>query len=191
MADLAPEAVLPRLRGRLGRPYTFVERVTSTQALLAPDAPEGAVAVTDAQTEGRGRLGHRWEAPAGTSLLFSLALRPDVPPERLPELTPLAANALADAIGALTGLEATVKFPNDVLVRGRKIAGILGEAREGLVVLGTGVNVNVPAGELPTAVATPATSLLVEAGAPTDRGALLVGVLDVFEGRYDDWLAKA
>ena len=80
----------------------------------------------DVQTAGRGRLGRRWEAPAGTSLLFSLVLVPQVAPERLPSLTLVAAHAVVDALG----VESAIKYPNDVLVRGRKIAGILGEARE-------------------------------------------------------------
>ena len=190
MSDLAPEVVVPRLRGRLGRPYTFVARCASTQALLPPDAREGAVVAADEQTAGRGRLGRRWHAPPGEGLLFSLSLRPDAPADRLPELTPLAARAVADAIREMTGREADVKFPNDVLLAGRKVAGILGEARDGRVVLGVGVNVNVPPGALPGAVDTPATSLLVETGLPTDRGALLAEVLDAFERRYDEWSAK-
>ncbi len=188
VADLRPEAVLSRLTGRFGRPYTFVETCPTTQALLPPDAPEGAVVAADEQTEGRGRLGRRWHAPAGTSLLFSLALRPKVPTERLPELSPLAAQACAEGIAVLTGLSPAVKYPNDVLVRGRKVAGILGEAREDRVVLGIGVNVNVPAGELPGDVQLPATSLLVETGAPLDRAVLLAHVLAALEQRYDTWV---
>ncbi|MFN2472067.1 MAG: biotin--[acetyl-CoA-carboxylase] ligase [Gaiellaceae bacterium] len=188
MDDLGPEAVLPLLRGRFGRPYTWVPTCASTQALVPADAPEGAVVAADEQTAGRGRLGRRWEAPAGTSLLFSLALRPSVPSERLPELSPAAAQAVADAIAARTGIDATVKYPNDVLLRGRKVAGILGEAREGRVVLGVGVNVNVRAKELPTA-GTPPTSLLLELGAPIARAALLADVLEALEHRCDEWTA--
>ena len=94
---LTAEAVVPRLRGRLGRPYRFVERTTSTQRLLGEDDPEGAVAVADEQTEGRGRLGRQWLAPAGTSLLVSVLLRPTVEPAHLPELSLVAGRACAEA----------------------------------------------------------------------------------------------
>src|SRR5438093_5641019 len=144
-------------RGRFGKPFTFVERCASTQRLL-DGAPEGAVVATDEQTAGRGRLGRSWHAPAGTSLLFSIALAPTVPAERLPELSVVAGEAVADAIAAETGLAPTIKLPNDVLVRGRKVAGILAEASEGRVVLGIGVNVSQHEDELPADVVTPATS---------------------------------
>jgi BirA family transcriptional regulator, biotin operon repressor / biotin---[acetyl-CoA-carboxylase] ligase len=185
---LTPENVVPRLRGRLGRPYRYVERTTSTQRLLGVDDPEGAVAVADEQTEGRGRLGRQWLAPAGTSLLVSVLLRPDVEPARLPELSLVAGRACAEAIAETAELETEVKFPNDVLVRGRKVAGILAEASEGRVVLGIGVNVSQSAGELPAESRTPATSLLLETGREVDRAELLVALLDRLERRYDEWL---
>src|SRR5204863_637792 len=133
--------LVPRLRGRFGRPFTFVERCASTQRLL-DGAPEGAVAAAGEQTEGRGRLGRAWHAPAGTSVLFSIVLEPPVPPARLPELSLVAGAAVAEAIESETGLRATIKLPNDVLVDGRKAAGVLAEAVEGRVVLGVGVNVS-------------------------------------------------
>ena len=189
MSDsLAREDVLPRLRGRFGRQYRYVESTPSTQLLLPPDAPEGAVVVAGEQTAGRGRLGRRWLAPAGTSLLCSLQLRPEVPGERLPELTGVAARACAEAIQAVTALETSVKFPNDVLVHGRKTAGVLAEAREGRVVLGIGVNVNVAEEQLPEDVDLAATSLLVETGRALDRAELLVELLERLEGSYDRWL---
>jgi BirA family biotin operon repressor/biotin-[acetyl-CoA-carboxylase] ligase len=185
---LTAEDVVPMLRGRLGRPYRFVERTASTQRLLGEDDPEGAVAVADEQTEGRGRLGRQWLAPAGTSLLVSVLLRPDVVPARLPELSLVAGRACAEAIAETAGLETEVKFPNDVLVGGRKVAGILAEASEGRVVLGVGVNVSQAAGELPPDARTPATSLLLETGREIDRAELLVALLDRLERRYDEWL---
>lgn len=189
--SLSPEKVLPRLRGRFGRPYEHVESTPSTQLLLSGDAPEGALVVADEQTAGRGRLGRSWLAPAGTSLLCSLQLRPAVAPERLPELTGVASRACAEAIATLTGLEPVLKFPNDVLVGGRKVAGILAEARENRVVLGMGVNVNVPADALPQAVDRPATSLLVETGHEVDRAELLAELLERLERRYDTWVSAA
>lgn len=178
---------MPRLRGRFGRPYLYVERCTSTQRLLESEAAEGSVAVAEEQSEGRGRLGRRWEARAGTSILCSIALAPEVEPARLPELSLVAGAACADAIAAVTGLTPEVQFPNDVLLQGRKVAGILAEAREGRVVLGIGVNVNASAEELPH-TDKPVTSLSIECGREIDRAELLVTLLEQLERRYDEWL---
>src|SRR5437763_9803694 len=182
------EAVVPRLRGRLGRDYLYVASTPSTQRLLPPEAPEGAVAVADEQTEGRGRLGRRWEALAGTSILCSVQLRPAVDAAVFPELTVVGAEACAEAIRTVAGLEPALKHPNDVLIGSRKVAGVLGEAGEGRVVLGTGINANVPADELPVDVRIPATSLLAETGREVDRIELLVEFLAALERRYDAWL---
>jgi biotin-[acetyl-CoA-carboxylase] ligase BirA-like protein len=185
---LSAEVVVPKLRGRFGHPYRYVERCASTQRLHDLEAPEGAVAVADEQTEGRGRLGRRWHAAPGTSLLVSIALRPAVEPARLPTLSLVAGEACAAAIAAATGLRPTVKFPNDLLIGGRKVAGILAEAREGQVVLGIGINVNAGQSELPAETHTPATSLSLETGRTIDRGELLVVLLEELECRYDAWV---
>lgn len=188
---LSDDAVVPRLRGRFGHPYLYVERCESTQRLLAPDAPEGAVAVTDEQTEGRGRLGRTWHAKPGTSVLFSIALWPAVEPPRLPELSLVAGAACKEAIAGVTGLQPALKFPNDVLIEGKKVAGILAEAREGRVVLGIGINVNASAEDLPEETDTPATSLSLESAREIDRVELLVTVLERLERHYDRWTATA
>ena len=191
MSDsLAPETVQPRLRGRFGREYVYEERCGSTQRLLGPELPEGAVAVTEEQTEGRGRLGRRWHAAPFTSVLCSVNLRPAVDSARLPELSLVAGAACAEAIEAVMGLEPELKFPNDVLIGGRKVAGILAEAREGRVVLGIGVNVNVTPEQLPSELETPATSLLVEMGTEVDRVELLVTVLERLEDHYERWVGR-
>jgi BirA family transcriptional regulator, biotin operon repressor / biotin---[acetyl-CoA-carboxylase] ligase len=186
--SLRPETVEPLLRGRFGRPYRFLERCESTQRELPPDAPEGAVVVADEQTAGRGRLGRPWFAAPGTSLLFSINLRPAVETPRLPELSVVAGRACAEAIGELTGLDPAIKAPNDLLVEGRKLAGILAEAREDRVVLGIGINVNVAAKDLPRNVDREPTSLLAELGSPVDRAPLLAAILLTLEGRYDAWV---
>lgn len=188
MDSLRPDSVVPRLRGRFGRPYRFLESCASTQREFRPDDAEGAVVATDHQTAGRGRLGRVWEDTPGTSLLFSVLLQPAVPAERLPELSVLAAEAVADALRDLAGLPATVKGPNDVLVEGRKVAGVLGEASEGRVVVGIGVNVHQTAAELPPETRLPATSVALETGGEVDRGELLAAVLERLERRYDSWL---
>lgn len=186
---VAPEAVVPLLRGQFGRSYTYLERCESTQRELSADAPEGAVVVTDEQTAGRGRLGRPWFAPPRTSILLSINLRPTVETPRLPELSVVAGEACTEAIAAVSGLEPEIKLPNDLLVAGRKLAGILAEAREDRVVLGIGVNVNVAEEELPRDVDTPATSLLVELGRPIDRAPLVAEILFRLESRYRFWVA--
>jgi BirA family biotin operon repressor/biotin-[acetyl-CoA-carboxylase] ligase len=191
MSDsLAPEYVVPRLRGRFGRPYLYVEVCPSTQRLLGPEHAEGAVAVTEEQTEGRGRLGRRWLSPPRVSVLCSILLTPPVETQHLPELSLVAGEACAEAISAVTRLEPEIKLPNDVLLGGRKTAGILAEARDGRVVLGIGINVNLERTQLPAEVDRPPTSLLVETGRAVDRAELLVELLAVLERRYDDWVAQ-
>ena len=186
--SLLRERVEPLLKGRFGHPYRYLERVESTQRELAADAPEGAVVAAGEQTAGRGRLGRLWHAAPGTSLLFSVNLRPTVPTPRLPELSIVAGLASAESIRQATGLFPDVKLPNDLLIGGKKLAGMLAEAREDRVVLGIGINVNVAADGLPTDVDLPATSLLVELGRPVDRAELLAAILLELERRYDAWL---
>jgi BirA family biotin operon repressor/biotin-[acetyl-CoA-carboxylase] ligase len=187
--SLAPEYVVPRLQGRFGHPYLYVEVCPSTQRLFGAEHGEGAVAATEEQTEGRGRLGRRWLSPHGTGVLCSVLLEPPVSTERLPELSLVAGEACAEAIAAVSGLEPEIKLPNDILLGGAKAAGILAEARDGRVVLGIGINVNLTREQLPVEVDRPPTSLLVESGHEIDRAALLVELLAVLERRYDDWVA--
>ena len=188
MADsLAPDAVRPLLRGRFGKVYRYAEVTPSTQRMLGEDSVEGAVAVTEEQTEGRGRLGRRWEAAPGSSILVSVLLVPAVEPARLPELSLVTGGAVAQAIAEITGIEPAIKFPNDLLIGMRKVAGILAESSEGRVVLGIGVNVNQTAQELPADTLTPPTSLRVVLGEPVDRARLLAAILLHLERDYDAW----
>ncbi len=139
--SLEPTVVEPLLRSRLGRPYLYEHRCASTQDLLDSSMREGTVAVTDEQTAGRGRMGRRWETPAGKAIHCSVLLEP--PPERrAPELSLVAGVAVADTVERTTDLAAQIKWPNDVMLRRSKVAGCLAEARNGAVVLGIGINVN-------------------------------------------------
>jgi BirA family transcriptional regulator, biotin operon repressor / biotin---[acetyl-CoA-carboxylase] ligase len=185
--SLAPDAVRPLLRGRFGKVYRYAEVTPSTQRMLAEDSVEGAVAVAEEQTQGRGRLGRRWEAAAGSSILVSVLLVPPVEPPRLPELSLVAGGAVAQAIAEVTGIEPAIKFPNDLLIGMRKVAGILAESSEGRVVLGIGVNVNQTAQELPPDTLTPPTSLRVVLGEPVERARLLAAILLHLERDYDAW----
>jgi len=185
--SLAPDAVKPLLRGRFGDVYRYAEIADSTQRMLAEDEAEGAIAIAEEQTEGRGRLGRAWEAPAGTSVLVSVLLLPAVEASRLPELSLVAGGAVAQAIADVTGLEPAIKFPNDVLIGGRKVAGILAESSEGRVVLGIGVNANQTLEQLPVDAKTEPTSLRLELGTPVSRVRLLAAILLHLERAYDAW----
>src|SRR3954447_3991645 len=187
VSDLSPGSVEPLLRGRLGRPYRFVEECASTQRLLDPDEAEGATAATDLQTQGRGRLGRTWEAPPGRALLFSGLLHPPPPMALWPELSLVAGDAVAAALREQAEVAAELSHPNDVLIRGRKVAGILPEATLGRVVLGIGVNVNQADDELPAETPKPATALRIETGREWSRAPLLAAILLELERRYDDW----
>jgi BirA family biotin operon repressor/biotin-[acetyl-CoA-carboxylase] ligase len=185
--DLSSASVDALLQGRLGRPYAFVDECPSTQRLIAADAAEGTTVATDLQTQGRGRLGRTWEAPKGAALLFSVLLRPQPPMAIWPELSLVAGEAVAAALHEQTGVAAGLGHPNDVLVEGRKIAGVLPEATVGRVVLGIGVNVNQTAEDLPGETAKPATSLRVETSREWPRAPLLAAILLELESRYDEW----
>lgn len=171
----------------IGSPRTHVAECASTQLLLADDAPNGAIATADHQTAGRGRLGRRWEEAPGTSVLVSILLRP--PAERpAPELSLVAAVAAAEAVEEAAGVTATVKWPNDVLVAGRKAAGMLAELRAGAVVLGIGVNVNQTEAQLPREAKVPPTSLRIETGREHDRERVLATLLARLDGAYAGWV---
>jgi BirA family transcriptional regulator, biotin operon repressor / biotin---[acetyl-CoA-carboxylase] ligase len=189
VSDLTPELVVPLLRGRLGAPYRFVDECASTQRLIGEDDPEGATVVADHQTRGRGRLGRVWEDLPGRSILMSVLLRPRPPMPLWPELSLVAGEAVARALRAETGVDATLRYPNDVVVAGRKLAGILPEARSGRVVLGIGVNVGHEAAELPADTAKPPTSLRVELGRPVERAPLVAAILAELQQGYDAWAA--
>jgi BirA family biotin operon repressor/biotin-[acetyl-CoA-carboxylase] ligase len=187
VSDLSPGFVESLLQGRLGRPYRFVEECASTQRLLEADEAEGTTVVTDLQTQGRGRLGRTWEAPSGRALLFSILLHPRPPMVLWPELSLVAGDAVAAALREQTGVAAELSHPNDVLVEGRKVAGILPEASVRRVVLGIGVNVNQTDEELPVETPKPATALRLETGREWPRAPLLAAILIELERRYDDW----
>lgn len=185
--SLAPDAVAPHLRGRFGKPYLYEAECESTQLLLLDSGlPEGAVAVADHQTGGRGRLGRTWTAPAATSVLVSVMLHP--PADRhLPELSLVAALATAEAVEGITGLTAQIKWPNDVMLNRRKVAGILSEVSDGGVVVGIGVNVNQIREQLPLDAPTEAASLRTTTGNAHDRAGFLGSLLFRLERIYDGW----
>jgi BirA family biotin operon repressor/biotin-[acetyl-CoA-carboxylase] ligase len=174
------------LHGRFGRPFRFVEEIDSTQALLGTDDPEGAVVAAGYQTEGRGRLGRRWEAPPGTALTFSVLLRPPVGAP-IQQLSLVGGLAVAETVEDALDLSAQIKWPNDVMINRRKVGGILAEARDGIVVLGIGLNVNQTREQLPADARVPAASLRTVDGVERDRAPLLADLLARLEQHYDAW----
>ena len=154
--------------------------------MLDAAQPEGAVAVCEEQTGGRGRRGRLWEAPAASSILVSVLLRP--PRERrAAELTLVAGVASAVVAERATGLAAQIKWPNDVMLDRRKVAGGLAELQDGAVVLGIGININQTPDQLPTETKSPAGSLRSVTGRTYERAPILADLLLELEQQYDLW----
>jgi BirA family transcriptional regulator, biotin operon repressor / biotin---[acetyl-CoA-carboxylase] ligase len=174
----------------LWRSLEVVPEIGSTNAALvaaaAADEAEGAVLVAEHQVAGRGRLDRVWTSPPRAGLTVSFLLRPDVPAARRGWLPLLTGVALAEAVGEVTGVRASLKWPNDLLaLDGRKLAGILAESSGTAVVVGVGLNVSTTADELPDT----GTSLSGVTGATVDRAPVLLGFLRAVERRYRRWTA--
>jgi BirA family biotin operon repressor/biotin-[acetyl-CoA-carboxylase] ligase len=175
----------------LGRRVHVFDRLDSTNtaaAALAATEPDGVAVVADFQTAGRGQYGRVWQARPGSSLLLSVALRP--PPEfRRPViLTAMAAVAVGDAILKLTGVQARIKWPNDLLVRGRKVCGILIENTTATVI-GIGLNLTQTSEEFADAELPDATSLALIAGKEIDVPTAAHGVIRQLDGEYERLLS--
>lgn len=176
------------------RPFRYFVQIGSTNdeaaAWALDGAPAGALVVADEQLAGRGRYRRVWQAAPGSSLLMSLILRPVLLPEQVALVTLMGAVALADVLTEL-GLRPGIKWPNDVLLDGRKVAGILADAvwvgdRLDAVVLGMGINVRQDALSDDAAVTFGATTVAAELGDTPDRGGLLAALL----ARLDDWAGR-
>lgn len=162
-------------------------------------APHGAVVRADEQTHGRGRQGRDWCSPAGLGLYLSLILRPDIVLSQVPQLTMLAALGAARAIESQTSLPANVKWPNDIVLRGRKIGGVLSEARPQpenaqcveFAIVGIGLNVNFARQDLPRDAKIPATSLYIETGHVRPLEDVMSLLLRETETLYDEYSAGA
>jgi BirA family biotin operon repressor/biotin-[acetyl-CoA-carboxylase] ligase len=194
LRELSAESITAGLKTKLiGPSMVYCSSVGSTNDLLkelaAQGTPEGALVIADQQTAGKGRLGRKWLAPPGTSLLLSLLFRPDLAPNQAQQLTMICSLAIADAIEALTGLTAGLKWPNDIFIHGKKAGGILTESgtRGGhldYVVVGMGLNVNLAVSALPELRGI-ATSLSEELGREVSRLELLWRILREIETRYN------
>jgi BirA family biotin operon repressor/biotin-[acetyl-CoA-carboxylase] ligase len=204
---LGPLEVRPLLATRdLGQTLHFYEEIDSTNDRAKELAEDGAVhgeaVIAELQRAGRGRRGRTWSSPAGRNLYLSVVLRPELPPTRAPELTLVAALAVCDALRK-AGVDAGIKWPNDVMAGGKKIAGILTELSAEpdhvhWVVLGVGVNLNARREDFPAALRDEATSVLIERGQAAPRAlftaALLLSLeqwLDVHQDEGFDAIREA
>ena len=177
----------------IGRDIRVFEQTTSTndvvEKLARDGVKEGVVVFAESQTRGRGRLGRKWISPAYKGLWFSILLRPELRPQEATQLTVASATALCRAIQAETGLNPEIKWPNDIWVNGKKVAGVLTELSAELdrvkhVILGIGVDVNLGAGEFPADLRHQATSLKLEAGRAISRADLAAAILRELDQDY-------
>lgn len=179
----------------MGQTIYFYEETDTTnnraRELALEGAPEGTLVVAEKQTAGRGRRGKVWESPLGTGIWMSLVLRPQIAPAEASVLTLLCGLATAEAIEAETGLSAGIKWPNDILINGKKAVGILTEmdcemSEVHFVIPGIGINVNTAS--FPPEIAEIATSLYLECGKTVSRRRLVHKVLERLEEHYETFL---
>ena len=182
---------------RIGRQLVCLPETVSTNAdafhLAEEGAEEGTTVIADAQNGGKGRRGRVWSSPAGVNLYCSVVLRPEIMPHEAPQLTFLSAVAVARAIEGTTALQPEIKWPNDVLINGRKVAGLLNEMsaetdRVNFVILGIGANLNMTQAQFPADLRSPATSLLLEQGLPVNRAQFAARMLGELDRLYTDFL---
>jgi BirA family biotin operon repressor/biotin-[acetyl-CoA-carboxylase] ligase len=178
----------------VGRDVRVFEETTSTndvvERLARDGVKEGVVVFAESQTRGRGRLGRKWISPARKGLWFSVLLRPAMRPAAATQLTIAAATALFRAIHAQTSLSPEIKWPNDILIRGKKVAGILTELSAELdtvkyIILGIGLGVNLTTSDFPPELRKVATSLRIETGQRQNRAALAVKILQELDRDYE------
>lgn len=178
-----------------GHPVTFYEVLDSTNLRAKLDAekgaPQGALVVADMQTAGRGRRGRSWSSPAGTNAYFTLILKPDFEPDKASMLTLVMAMAVAEGIRETCGLEARIKWPNDIVIGGKKVCGMLTELsvqQEYIqhVVVGAGINVGIQ--EFPPEIADTAACLEKECGRKIPRVQLIVHIMKAFEKYYEKFM---
>ena len=197
-----PEIILPaillsglktRLMGKEIHSFKTIGSTNETAKRLAESgAPEGTIVISEKQTRGKGRLGRSWHSPSGQGLYFSLILRPDLDFSRIPAIAMVAALAICHTLEGYGDLRAQVKWPNDCLLNGKKVAGILVELSAEMdkvcyAILGVGINVNNSVRDFPSHLRSKATSLALESGRKTDRVDLLQKILHNFEKSYNNF----
>jgi BirA family transcriptional regulator, biotin operon repressor / biotin---[acetyl-CoA-carboxylase] ligase len=177
----------------IGKNIHYEESVESTQKiahrLTYEDAPEGTVIIAEEQLSGRGRMNRKWHSPKYTGIWMSIILRPNIPLPKAPQLTLLAAVAIVQAIEDLTGVLPEIKWPNDILINGKKVTGILTELeaeadRINSIIIGIGMNVNQTKEDFPPELQSIATSLLIEKGEKISRADVIKGIFMNLEKLY-------
>lgn len=170
---------------------------TDARKLAEQGAPHGTVVAADRQNAGKGRRGRTWQSPPGKDIYFTILLRPEFPPDKAPMLTLVMALSVAEAVNEACGIEALIKWPNDITVNGKKICGILTEMNVEsdyirYVITGVGINVNrgnLP-DEIPDEIRASATSLILETGKKIKRAPLLAKVLERMEVNYGKFVSS-
>jgi BirA family biotin operon repressor/biotin-[acetyl-CoA-carboxylase] ligase len=197
LADEIREGLNTNVFGKRDIVYFRETDSTNVRAkyLAGDGAPEGTVVVSEMQTQGRGRKGRTWFSPAGEGIYTSVILRPPIPPNEAPKLTLMASLAVAEALLSLTSLKIKIKWPNDILINGRKVAGILTEISTDMdsidyVVIGVGLNVNTQRKVLPPDIRQKATSVFMETDKVFPRVALLRAYLQWLEIYYGAFKTK-
>jgi BirA family biotin operon repressor/biotin-[acetyl-CoA-carboxylase] ligase len=195
---LAPSEIKSLLTTKwMGRTIHHFQTIDSTNSkayqLAMQGAEEGEVVVAESQDKGRGRLGRPWYSPPFLNLYLSIILRPKIPPHQASLLTLLAAVATADAVREISGLLPLIKWPNDILLGGRKVAGLLNELHSGtdrvhFAILGIGINLNMDGKSFSKEIRKVATSLKKELGRPVSRAAFLRVLLQKLEAWYETLL---
>ena len=194
---ITADEILSRLKTKwVGRKVCYFASIDSTNQYAKKageeNEPEGLLAVADEQTAGKGRSGRHWTTPPGTTIAMTLLLRPKIAPERISMVTLVMGMVVAKACRDLYGVDAKIKWPNDVVLGGKKLCGILTELSAELmavnyIVIGVGINVNLR--EFPEEIRSTATSLALELGHDVNRAELIAAVLDRFETYYEAFLA--
>ncbi len=188
------EACAPIPGAIIGREIIFFSTTSSTNDAAIEigkqrDNPEGIVVIADEQTGGKGRFGRKWESPHGVNLLFTVLLKPKLTPQQVSLITLVAAIAVTHAIRKLTGVTAGIKWPNDILINGKKTGGILTEIKAcanqiDILAIGIGVNVNMTPDMMGKEIRTLATSLKIEKGTSLNRAVLFRAILAELETYY-------
>jgi BirA family biotin operon repressor/biotin-[acetyl-CoA-carboxylase] ligase len=192
LPDLSVEDIKTGITGYIGREIFFYKTVSSTNTIaagLAEKTPEGTVVLADSQDKGRGRLGRLWVSPVGVNIYMSVIIRPAIEPKNATLITIMAAVACATALRKVTGLNVTIKWPNDLMVSDRKIGGILTEMKTApetiiLAIVGIGINVNMDIDAFPDDIRKTSTSVKIETGKFYSRTKIIVEILNEIDNWY-------
>ncbi|GAE25048.1 biotin-protein ligase [Halalkalibacter wakoensis JCM 9140] len=184
---------------RIGHEITYFDETDSTQytahKLAQEGAKEGHVVIANEQTKGKGRLGRQWFSRKGTSVSMSLILRPELPPQKTPQLTLLTAVSVVRGLKKATGIDCDIKWPNDILINGKKLVGILTEMqadpdRVNSIIIGIGMNINQHHDDFTPEIRELATSVALVKGKNVDRAKIIAAVLNEFEQLYDLYIER-